>query len=205
MAKGTETRTRILNIAQEAVLAKGFGATSIEEIVAAAEITKGGFFYHFSDKNALALALIQRYIQVEDQILDDLERRARQLTDDPLQMYLVSLKLLEELLHDMPSGHPGCLIATTVYQDQLFDRDVRDLNKMAMLSWRHRFRKLLDEIAKIYPPREDVSMTDVSDMLSSAVEGGIVLSKSTNDPGVVARQVGMYRSYIKLLFSPTRN
>lgn len=205
MAKGATTRTKIMDIAQAAVLAKGFASTSIEEIVAAADITKGGFFYHFPDKNTLALALIQRYIQVEDQLFDDLEARARQLTDDPLQTYLVALKLLEEMLQDMPNGHPGCLIATMVYQDRLFDQNVRDLNKEAMLNWRKRFRDMLDEIAAIYPPRENVSLDDVSDMLSTAVEGGIVLAKSTNDHGVVARQVRMYRSYVKLLFSPVQN
>ncbi|HYN46828.1 MAG TPA: helix-turn-helix domain-containing protein, partial [Allosphingosinicella sp.] len=53
-ARGKETRARILDMAEEAILAKGFDATSIEEIVAAAEITRSGFFYHFRDKNELA-------------------------------------------------------------------------------------------------------------------------------------------------------
>ena len=56
MGKGSATRSRILDVAQEAVLAKGFDATSIDEIVASAEITRSGFFYHFRDKNALHLA-----------------------------------------------------------------------------------------------------------------------------------------------------
>ena len=98
MPKQSETRTRILDIAQDAVLSKGFGATSIDEIVAAAGITKGGFFYHFPDKNALAKALIERYIEVEDNLFDDLEAQARALTDDPLQAYLVGLKLLLMLM-----------------------------------------------------------------------------------------------------------
>ena len=200
MAKVNDTKTRILDIAQDAVLSKGFGATSIEEIVAAAEITKGGFFYHFPDKNALARALIERYIEVEDALFDDLERQARALTDDPLQAYLVGLKLLSQLLADMPSGHPGCLIATYAYQERLFDREVQEINRQAMLGWRDRFRRLLEEIVEVYPLRDDVSLEDVSDMLSAAVEGGIVLAKSMNDPGAVARQVDMYRSYVKLLF-----
>ena len=200
MAKVNDTKTRILDIAQDAVLSKGFGATSIEEIVAAAEITKGGFFYHFPDKNALARALIERYIEVEDALFDDLERQARALTDDPLQAYLVGLKLLSQLLADMPSGHPGCLIATYAYQERLFDREVQEINRQAMLGWRDRFRRLLEEIVEVYPLRDDVSLEDVSDMLSAAVEGGIILAKSMNEPGAVARQVDMYRSYVKLLF-----
>ena len=50
-------------MAQEAILAKGFDATSIEEIVAAAEITRSGFFYHFRDKNELARALLEVSIE----------------------------------------------------------------------------------------------------------------------------------------------
>lgn len=202
MKKPSQTRTKILDIAQDAVLSKGFGATSIEEIVAAAEITKGGFFYHFPDKNALARALIERYIEVEDTLFDDLERQARLLTDDPLQTYLVSLKLLEQMLEDLPNGHPGCLIATSAYQERLFDRDVRQINKQAMLRWRGRFRQMLDEIAALYPPRDEVDLDDLADMLSAAVEGGIVLAKTVEEPKAVAKQVRLYRSYVKLLFQP---
>ena len=51
--KGTDTRERILDVAEAAVLEKGFAATSIDELVAAVSITKSGFFYHFRDKGEL--------------------------------------------------------------------------------------------------------------------------------------------------------
>ncbi|MGI9364759.1 MAG: TetR/AcrR family transcriptional regulator, partial [Rhizobiaceae bacterium] len=139
---------------------------------------------------------------VEDALFDDLERQARLLTDDPLQTYLVSLKLLEQMLEDLPNGHPGCLIATSAYQERLFDRDVRQINKQAMLRWRGRFRQMLDEIAALYPPRDEVDLDDLADMLSAAVEGGIVLAKTVEEPKAVAKQVRLYRSYVKLLFQP---
>ena len=83
-ARRKETRTRVLDVAEAAILAKGFDATSIEEIVAGAEITKSGFFYHFRDKNELARALIERYIEEDRVILDGIFGRARELNDDPL-------------------------------------------------------------------------------------------------------------------------
>ena len=45
--KGERTRDRILDLAYDSVIRKGFAATSIEELVEAAGITKSGFFYHF--------------------------------------------------------------------------------------------------------------------------------------------------------------
>lgn len=125
MPRVTDTRERLLDLAEAAVLAKGFDATSIDELVAGAAITKGGFFYHFPDKTALARALLERYIAREDVLFDDLFARARELSDDPLHGFLVALRLLAELLADLPGGHPGCLIATAAYQDRLFDEGVR--------------------------------------------------------------------------------
>lgn len=52
--KGERTRERILDVAYESIVQKGFAATSIEELVEAAGITKSGFFYHFRDKNDMA-------------------------------------------------------------------------------------------------------------------------------------------------------
>ena len=49
--KGSYTRERILDVAEAAVLEKGFAATSIEELITAVGITKSGFLYHFKDKN----------------------------------------------------------------------------------------------------------------------------------------------------------
>ena len=58
--KGDETREQILAVAESSVLAKGFAATSIEEIIAAVGLTKSGFFYHFRDKGELAKGLLLR-------------------------------------------------------------------------------------------------------------------------------------------------
>ncbi|MEQ8831473.1 MAG: TetR/AcrR family transcriptional regulator [Alphaproteobacteria bacterium] len=203
MARGKNTKERIMDIAQDAVLAKGFDATSIEEIVAAADITKSGFFYHFPDKNALARALIERHIEVEGQLFDGIMDRARELSDDPLQAALIGLKLLAELLDDMPQGHPGCIVATATYQDRLFDRSVREANQRAVLGWRQRFRTMFEEIAARYPLRDDVGLTDLADMVSSVIEGGLVISRAIGEPRITGRQVLLLRSYVKLLFVPS--
>jgi TetR/AcrR family transcriptional regulator, transcriptional repressor for nem operon len=205
MAAGPDTRTRIMDVAQDSILAKGFDATSIEEIVAGAEITKGGFFYHFPDKNALALALIERHIGIEDAIFDDILARARELNEDPLHATLIALKLLAELLDDMPNGHPGCIVATAAYQDRLFNRDVREANRRAVLGWRARFRATFEEIAEVYPPNDPVDFDALADLVSVVVEGGIIMSKALGEPRATAAQVMLLRSYVKLLFSPRRS
>jgi len=205
MARGSETRARIMDVAQDSVLTKGFDATSIEEIVAGAEITKSGFFYHFPDKNALAHALIERHIETEDRIFDELFARAGELADDPLQAMLVGLKLLAELLDDMPGGHPGCIVATAVYQDRLFDRKVHEANRRAILGWRARFRSMFEQIAAIYPMREETDLDELADFVNVVIEGGIITSRALGQPAITARQVLLLRSHIRMLFAPVRS
>lgn len=198
--KPSDTRERILDVAEAAVLEKGFAGTSIDELIAAVGITKSGFFYHFPDKGALAKSLLQRYIAREDQLFDELFGRADALNEDPLHGFLVGLKMLSEMMSDLPGGHPGCLVASYCYQDRLFDREIRNLNTAAVLAWRKRFRERLERIAERYPPRIAVSLDDLADMLSVIADGGIILSKVVHDPEALARQLMLYRELVRLIF-----
>jgi TetR/AcrR family transcriptional repressor of nem operon len=198
--KGSDTRERLLDVAETSVLEKGFAATSIEELIAAVGITKGGFFYHFRDKGELAKALLVRYVAREDALFDELFARADELNEDPLHGFLVGLKMLSEMLADLPSGHPGCLVAAYCYQDRLFDKEVRDLNTAAVLNWRKRFKERLEAIAERYPPRSAIDLDDLADMLSVIADGGIILSKAVGEKELLARQIMLYRGFVRSVF-----
>ena len=200
LTKGKQTRERILDIAQDAVLHKGFAATSIEEIICEAGLTKSGFFYHFRDKNDLAKALLQRYLDNEWMVFDQLFKQADELSDDPLHGFLIFLKLFADAAADLPNGHPGCIVASYVYQDHLFSREVREMTAEGHRIWRRRFRKKLDAIAERYPARIDVDLNDMADMLSAVADGGIILSKSLSDPSILPRQILLCRQFVKLVF-----
>ncbi|WP_431283514.1 TetR/AcrR family transcriptional regulator [Humitalea sp. 24SJ18S-53] len=203
MTKGDETRKRILDIAQDSVLAKGFGATSIEEIIAATDLTKSGFFYHFKSKNDLAKALLARYVDEDERIYDELFGRARALMDDPLQAFLLGLTLLAEVFADLPNRHPRCLVATSCYYDRIFDREIQEINRQAALQWRQRFRATFDEIAAHYEPHQPIDLDHLADMVSAVMEGGIMMSKALKEPAVLQQQVLVLRDMVKLLFAPT--
>jgi AcrR family transcriptional regulator len=198
--KGGDTRERLLEAAEVSVLEKGFAATSIEELIAAVGITKNGFFYHFKDKNELARALLLRYVEREEALFDELFARADELNEDPLHGFLVGLKMMAEMMADLPNGHPGCLIAAYCYQDRLFDREVRELNTAAVLNWRVRFRNRLDLIAARYPPKVNADLDDLADMLSVVAESLKKLSKTVNDKEALARQILLYRDFIRVVF-----
>ena len=197
-----DTRERILEIAEAAVLAKGFASTSIEELIAAVGITKSGFFYHFKDKGQLAKAMLLRYLERDKALLDDMFTRADELNEDPLHGFLVGLKMFAEMMSNLPEVHPGCLAASFCYQDQIFNREIRELNAAGMLAWRTRFRERLDRLARRYPPRQPVDLDAMADMISTLVEGGLILGRVLNDVTILPRQVLLYRDFVRTTFAP---
>jgi TetR/AcrR family transcriptional repressor of nem operon len=202
-AHAGDTRQRILDVAQAAVLEKGFSATSIEEIIVAVGITKSGFFYHFADKGELAHAMLERYLARERELFDEIFARADELSEDPLHAFLIALKLFAEMFENLPQAHPGCLTAAYCYQDRQFDRRVRELNAAGILAWRERFRTRLERIAECYPPKMEADLSDVADMMSALADGGIILSKALDEPKALPRMINLYRNFVRTLFLGT--
>jgi TetR/AcrR family transcriptional regulator, transcriptional repressor for nem operon len=198
--KGSSTRERVLDLAEAAVLEKGFAATSIDELIAAAGITKSGFFYHFKDKGELAVALMERYIAHNDAILADIFRRADELNEDPLHGFLVAMKLFAEMTADLPSTHPGCLVASFCYQDRLFSQEVRDLTSKGVSIWRKLFFERLARIAERYPPKIPVDLEALADMANALVDGGIIQSRVMRDKAILPQQIMLYRDFVRAVF-----
>ena len=198
--KGEQTREHIMATAESIILNRGYSGTSIEEIINEAGITKGGFFYHFDGKNDLARNLILRYLDNDLAFFSGLADRAQSLTEDPLQQFLLFLKLMAEAMQDLPNAHPGCLVASFTYEAEQFDDEVRQLNAEGVLSWRRIFGGLLENAAARYPLKIDKDIDELSDMLTSVIEGGIIMSKLLDDKDILPKQILQYRDYIRLAF-----
>jgi len=198
--KGEKTRERLMDLAYASIVEKGFAATSIEELVEAAGITKSGFFYHFRDKNDLAKQLFDRFLAEDEGIMVTLEARARELSDDPLQSFLIFLNVYAQMMDDMEALHPGCMVATVTYQERMFDAEVKQMNVDYLRRMRERFVRWLEEIVAKYPPRLPVELDELADQLNVIVEGAIIQSKALRDESLMGKQTRLYRNHIKLLF-----
>lgn len=90
-----DARTRILNVATALFAARGFGATSVREVVDAAGVTKPTLYYYFANKDALFLetvraqidrirALMDSTLCAEGPAKDRLRQFVRRYVDDGL-------------------------------------------------------------------------------------------------------------------------
>jgi len=201
LSKGEATRERILAVAEQLILQQGYSGTSIDQILAEAHLTKGGFFYHFGGKNDLAIGLMERYRVNDRAFFLGLVAQARDLVEDPLQQLLLFLKLMADAMANLPEVHPGCLVATFCYESQQVDETVRRINREVIEEWRELFREQFERADALYGKRYDVDNDTLADNLTSIVEGGIVVSKALNDQQVLTDQILQYRNYMKLLYA----
>lgn len=197
---GTRTRQRIMDAAETLVLDRGFGGTSVDEILAAAQVTKGAFFHHFPSKQALAAALMDRYVALDVEHLDGLMGRAEELTRDPLQQLLLFIGLYRELFSDLEAPYPGCLMASYTYEAGLFDDEVKAVIADNVATWHDRIRAKLDEVVATHPPRVDVDLDSLADLVTVVVEGAFIVSRVQDDPGGTAAHLTHLRTYVELLF-----
>lgn len=56
--KGIETRRHIIEVASVAFAEHGYAGTSLNDVIRASGLTKGGFYFHFESKADLALAVL---------------------------------------------------------------------------------------------------------------------------------------------------
>lgn len=128
MKKSEETRHVILQKAFELIYINGYQATSIDEIIATTNVSKGAFFYHFKNKDDMGLAMIH---EVMLPAMSGKEVQALQTSIDPVKdIYIFIKKLLESPLMVVTYGCPAANLT----------QEMAPLNR--------RFRAALDKLVK---------------------------------------------------------
>lgn len=197
---GSVTREKIMDVGQQLLLEHGYGGMSVDQVIEGAGITKGAFFYHFKSKNALAQALLDRYVQMDDDMLHDLMGRAEKLSHDPLQQYLIFVGLLEEVLRDLSEPPPGCLVASYIYQLEMFPPETQQSVIDGFIEWERVLGEKLQAAMDKQTPKLPVSAMQLYDNLLALFEGGVIMAKLYRKSETLAEQVGQHKNYVELLF-----
>jgi TetR/AcrR family transcriptional repressor of nem operon len=200
VSKGEDTRNRILDTAQAMILDHGYAGVSVDQLIRSLGLTKGAFFHHFKSKRELARTLIQRYSDEGAQLFRDNLARARKLSDDPLQQFLILIGLYEELFDGLTEPYPGCLLASYVYELQQFDEQTRDIINVEFYLSRRELSHLIEQILEKYPPNAEVDPVSLADGFMSVFEGAFILSKSLDEADITVQQLRHYKTYVELLF-----
>lgn len=198
-ATTTALRDRILDAAHDLVLARGFSATSVADVLQAAEASKGAFFHHFPSKTALGHALVERYAAADAAVLDEYMAIAEAASHDPAIQVVAFVRAFEDAAQDLAMAQPGCLFVSFVYEHVPEIDGIRALVVDAIHLWRDRILDKLHQAKAAGRIADDVDLPSLADQVFTTFEGAFILARATGDPDHLRAQLAHLRHYLELL------
>lgn len=190
-----EARARLIEAARSLVRHKGFAATSVDDLCAAAGVTKGAFFHHFPSKEALGVALIDDWTTMTGAMFAS---HPYNFKDDPLDRVFAYIDLRRELL-GQPLPEFSCVAGTTVQEAYETSPPIR---AAAERSIRSGFAHVLPHLEQALAahPVPGVTAEGLAQQFQVATQGGIILAKALDDPAPARAAFDHLERYLRLLF-----
>jgi TetR/AcrR family transcriptional repressor of nem operon len=197
---GTATRNRILDSAERLVLEHGFGATSVDAVIAASKSSKGAFFHHFASKDDLGRALVARYAAADIAHLEQFMAAAEAESDDPARQVVAFVRLFEEAADDIVAAQPSCLYVSFINERQLDREGTGEPIVEAILAWRVRLLDLLRAAAERSQVPPGLDLEAFADHVFVTFEGAFILARSLQDGAHMRRQLRLVRMLMEQTF-----
>lgn len=167
MKKAEATRLTILQKAFELIYVKGYQTTSIDDILATTQVTKGAFYYHFRNKDEMGLAIINEILKpamTENFIL-------------PLQKQGDPLEYIYDMMRHLLIGNPflkpefGCPASNLTQEMTPWNADFsRTMNELT-LEWEEALINALEAGKQTGFVRSDVHSKQVTILVMSGYWG----------------------------------
>jgi len=189
------TRKKLLEMAQHLMLAKGYTATSVEEICAAATLTKGSFFHYFASKEDLGKAVLDRYVNTMFLAAQNAPFLKK---NDPLQRLYGYIDFMVEVSKD-PVRSSGCLLGN--FAQVLTDThpEIRTQCAGHFKLWADMLKQQLDAAKAVYKVK-GLDTATLADHFIALFEGSLMLAKTRQAPDVVANNLLHFKNYLKIVF-----
>ena len=177
--------------------AKGYAATSVDDLCAAAGVTKGAFFHHFPTKEALAVAAAAHWGETTGALFAN---AAYHQPADPLARVLAYIDFRAALIAGPPEAFT-CLAGTLVQETFATSPAIRSACHAAIANHAH---TLEADIAAALAAHgiHHVSAASLALHTQAVLQGAFILAKAADDPGVVLDSIAHLKRYLTLLFQP---
>ncbi len=188
-------RARLLQAALGLIRTKGYSATSVDELCAAAGVTKGAFFHHFDSKEALAVAAADFWSETTGALFAAAPYHAH---DDPLDRILGYIDFRGQLLNG-PVEAFTCLVGTMVQEVFATNPAIRTACLASIAGHAEALEADIAAAIARYGMRE-TSARSLALHTQAVLQGGFILAKATGGPQVAADSITHLKRYFELLF-----
>jgi TetR/AcrR family transcriptional regulator, transcriptional repressor for nem operon len=193
-------RQKLLTAAFSLIREKGYSSTSVDELCAAAGVTKGAFFHHFKTKDALAVAAANHWSQITGAFF---ETAPYQQHSDPLDRVLGYLDFRKAILKG-DIAEFTCLVGTMVQEVYETNPDIREACEASISGHAARIEADIAAALKRYRIRAPWTAASLALHTQAVLQGAFILAKARGDAVIAAASIDHLRRYIELLFEPAR-
>jgi TetR/AcrR family transcriptional repressor of nem operon len=194
-----QSKVKLLEAALNVVRAKGYGATRVEDICAAAGVTKGSFFHHFESKEDLALAAAAYWDETTRHFFEQAPYGA---LADPLERILGYIDFRKTLIRG--ETREFTCFAGTMVQD-VFDTHpaIRDACRSNIFGHAGVLEADIEAAMRQRVPDSDWTARSLALHMQAVCQGSFVLAKAENGPDAALACLDHLRRYVELLFAHT--
>ena len=195
MAKGT--RERIIEAALELFWLKGYGSTSIADILSRSQVNSGSLYYFFPGKQDLLVAVLEAY---RDGIGPMLLEPSWAGVDDPVERVFALLNSYRRALVQTDCTY-GCPIGSLALELHEPDEPVRQLLAANFRAWTDAVQEQF-RAAGAFPAHTD--LTALAELALSVMEGGVMQARTFRDVAHFDRAIAQFRTHVDTLIERER-
>ena len=174
MRKGEATRQRIIAEAAPIFNQRGFDGCSMQDLMTATGLEKGGLYRHFANKEDLAAEAF-RYA-----LAQNVKVRTEHLDEIPNS--LDKLKRVVHLFVELPSAIPGgCPLMNTAIDADDGNPALRDLARKGVQDWRARIVHIVETGIRDGEIRRSTDPRRIANTLIATLEGALMISRLENN------------------------
>ncbi|MRX27869.1 TetR/AcrR family transcriptional regulator [Kangiella sp. HZ709] len=161
------TRQRILDVAFEEILLKGYQGLRVDQVLKITALTKGAFYHHFSSKQALGHAVIDEVLK--PWIVDKWVKPLKQF-NDPVKDLIEMLTVARQEIN-MTELHTGCPLNNLTQEMSPLDESFRVRITAIWQLWHDALSAAFERGQASGLIRQDVIPNNVARFLIAAMEG----------------------------------